>query len=418
MKFVISSYGTRGDVEPCAAVGRELSLRGHDVCMAVAPDLVGFIEAAGLAAVAFGPDLQSFTQMAHRAWTTPGGLRVQFLALREVRDFYAQCWREIGRKLASLADGADLLLTGAHLEAPAANVADYYHIPLATVHHSPLRANGHPHPFLPPALTRSAMTARELLDWQITKKADQEQRRELSLPRDRGPSSRRMAERGSLEIQAYDEVAFPRLASEWARSNGNRQFVGALTLDSFNESDDGIASWIVGGAPPIFFGFGSTPVKSAAETVGTISAACTQIGERALICAVNNDFSEATHGDHVKIVGAVNYAAVFPACRALVHHGGAGTTAAGLRAGAPTLVLWTFFDQSIWGTQIYNLKVGTSRRFTDTTDETLVADLRQILAPATVARARQFASQMTQPEANVTRAADLVERFARSKSRR
>jgi UDP:flavonoid glycosyltransferase YjiC (YdhE family) len=54
MKFVLASYGTRGDVEPCAALGRELLGRGHDVRMAVAPDLVGFAEAAGLAAVAYG----------------------------------------------------------------------------------------------------------------------------------------------------------------------------------------------------------------------------------------------------------------------------------------------------------------------------------------------------------------------------
>ena len=48
------------------------------------------------------------------------------------------------------------------------------------------------------------------------------------------------------------------------------------------------------------------------------------------------DFSHVPHFDHVKVVGAVNYAAIFPACRAVVHHGGAGTTAAGLRAGVPS----------------------------------------------------------------------------------
>ncbi len=56
MKFVLACYGTRGDVEPCVAVGRELLRRGHEVRMAVPPDLVGFVESAGLAAVAYGPD--------------------------------------------------------------------------------------------------------------------------------------------------------------------------------------------------------------------------------------------------------------------------------------------------------------------------------------------------------------------------
>jgi UDP:flavonoid glycosyltransferase YjiC (YdhE family) len=61
MKVALAGYGSRGDVEPLTAVGRELMRRGHDVCMAVAPNMVGFVESAGLAAVAYGPD--SWEQM-------------------------------------------------------------------------------------------------------------------------------------------------------------------------------------------------------------------------------------------------------------------------------------------------------------------------------------------------------------------
>ena len=83
----------------------------------------------------------------------------------------------------------------------------------------------------------------------------------------------------------------------------------------------------------------------------------------------------------------MNYAAALPACRAFVHHGGAGTTNAGLRAGLPTLILWTLPDQSVWGVRVKRLKVGTGRRFSATTRESLVADLRTILAPHYVTRA-------------------------------
>ena len=111
------------------------------------------------------------------------------------------------------------------------------------------------------------------------------------------------------------------------------------------------------------------PVESPADTLAMISAACAQLGERALVCAGGTDFSDVPHFDHVKVVGTVNYAAIFPACRAVVHHGGAGTTAAGLRAGVPTLILWTLPDQPIWGAQLKRLKVGTARRFSTTTRE-------------------------------------------------
>lgn len=54
MKFALASYGSRGDVEPFAAVGRELRRRGHDVCMAAPPHMLGIVESAGLAPVAYG----------------------------------------------------------------------------------------------------------------------------------------------------------------------------------------------------------------------------------------------------------------------------------------------------------------------------------------------------------------------------
>ncbi len=67
--------------------------------------------------------------------------------------------------------------------------------------------------------------------------------------------------------------------------------------------------------------------------------------------------------DHVKVVGQVNYAAIFPACRTVVHHGGAGTLAAALPAGVPQVILWTLPDQPSFAAQLKRLKVGSGRRF-------------------------------------------------------
>ncbi|MBO0883154.1 MAG: glycosyl transferase family 1, partial [Mycobacterium sp.] len=112
-------------------------------------------------------------------------------------------------------------------------------------------------------------------------------------------------------------------------------------------------------------------------------------------------------------VGTVNFAATFPACRAVVHHGGAGTTAASLRAGVPALILWTWPDQSFWGAQITRLKVGTARRFSTITQKSLVADLRKVLAPEYAIRARELAPRTTKPAESVAAAADHVENVAR-----
>jgi UDP:flavonoid glycosyltransferase YjiC (YdhE family) len=417
MKFVLAFYGTRGDVEPGVAVGRELLRRGHEVRMAVPPDLVGFAESAGLAAVAYGPDARAWQDL-HRDFLTRlfrNFWKIQDLSRlwREDWKLLTQCWEETSTTLTSLADGADLFFTSVLGEEPAANVAEYYHTPLATLHTFPMRANGQLVPILPSPLARSAMTVSEWLSWPMAKKLEDAQRRALGLPKATGPSSRRITERGALEIQAYDEVCFPGLATEWAKFDGQRPFVGALTMELPTDADEDVASWIAAGTPPIFFGFGSTLVKSPTDTLAMISAACAQLGERALVCSAGTDFSHVPHFEHVKVVGAANYAAVFPACRAVVHHGGSGTTAVGLRAGVPTLILSTWGDQAVWGTQVKRLKVGTARRFSSTTQESLVADLRTILAPQYVTRAGEFATRMTKPAESVAAAADLVENFAR-----
>jgi UDP:flavonoid glycosyltransferase YjiC (YdhE family) len=298
-------------------------------------------------------------------------------------------------------------------EDAAANVAEYYDIPLATLYYFPVRANGQFLPFLPAPLIRSAWTMGDWLNWRQLKKAEDAQRRELGLPKATGPASRRITKRRSLEIQAYDEVCFPGLAAEWAKWDGRRPFVGALAMESPTDADEKVASWIAAGTPPIFFGFGSVAVESPADTLAMIGAACARLGERALVCAGWTDFSHVPHFEHVKVVGTMNYAAAFPACRAVVHHGGAGSTAAGLRAGVPTLILWTLPDTSLWGPQLKRLKVGSGRRFSTTTEKSLVADLRRILAPQYVTRAREIATQMTRPAESVAAAADLVENFAR-----
>jgi UDP:flavonoid glycosyltransferase YjiC (YdhE family) len=135
------------------------------------------------------------------------------------------------------------------------------------------------------------------------------------------------------------------------------------------------------------------------------------LGERALVGSGWSDFTHVPHIDHVKVVGAMNYGAAFPACRAVVHHGGLGTTAAGLRAGVPTLILSTWADQRLWGARVKRLKVGNTRPFSATTQKSLVADLRTILAPQYVTRAREIAHRMTTPAESVTAAADLMENF-------
>ncbi|MEZ0350742.1 glycosyltransferase [Mycobacterium sp. pR1184] len=367
MKFVLAGYGTRGDVEPFAALARELRGRGHDVCLAVPPWMLGFVESTGLDAVAFG--------------TNPPPLGGVDDVVRRVTGILAD-W---STGFTALANEADLLVTGKGEQRVAANVAEYYGIPHAALH------------FFPgdPALPGGLMG-------ELTQRAHDAQRRDLGLPHVAAPA------REPLEIQAYEEFCFPGLAAEWARQGKRRPFVGALTMQLPTDADDEVLSWIAAGTPPIYFGFGGAiTLPDPAQTAAMISAACAQLGARALI---GGGLPGIAPAGHVKFVDAVNHAAIFPACRAVVHHGGAGTTAAAMRAGVPTLILWQASDdQPVWGAAVTRLGVGFGREFWSTTSDLLIAGLRSVLAPDCVARARELATATTEPAESVARAADLLE---------
>jgi UDP:flavonoid glycosyltransferase YjiC (YdhE family) len=409
MRFTVAVHGTRGDVEPCAAVARELLSRGHEVRMAVPPNLIGFVASAGVpGAVAYGPDSQK--QLDADFFRDFWKVQNPVTLVRKGIEYITEGWAEMSATLVSLSDGADLILTGTTYQEVVANVAEYRDIPLSALHYFPARVNSSAVPIpAPSTLIRSVWTAAEWLHWRMMKNAEDAQRRELGLPRATVRCARRIVEGGALEIQAYDQLFFPGLAEEWG---GTRPFVGALTMELPTSTDDEVASWIAAGTPPIYFGFGSMPVESPAEAVAMITSVCAELGERALISAGvwdSDDIGETSYGEHVRLVGAVNHAAVFPACRAVVHHGGAGTTAAGMRAAVPTLILWVGADQPVWATQVRRLKVGISRRFSSTTRDRLLADLRTVLEPRFTARAREVATQLTKSEASVEAAADLLE---------
>ncbi len=392
MKIVLVAYGGRGDIEPCAAVGRALMHRGHEVHLAVPPNMTAFVESTGLAAVGYGPDTQRGMNGAQELLAS---LQYGISGLSHVVERVTRIWMDKSATLTSLATGAALLVAHMNDQALATNVAQHHGIPLAALHVFPAR-------IMPSSALYSG----------ITKDAEVVQRRALGLPAATESATRPAGE--LLEIQTYDELCLPGPAAEWLEPGGTRPFVGSLTLELPTDSDDEVLSWIADGTPPIYFGFGSTPISSPAETVAVISAACEQLGERALICSGANDFTGVPLYDHVKVVRAMNYATAFPACRAVVHHGGSGTTAAGLRAGVPSLILWTVWDQPMWAAAVEQMKVGSGRAFSDSTLDSLVADLRTVLTPQCAARAREVAAQMSKPAESVARAADLLEEAARA----
>ncbi|HXS87502.1 MAG TPA: glycosyltransferase [Mycobacterium sp.] len=385
MKCVLAAYGSRGDVEPCAVVGRELQRRGHDVRIAVPPNMVAFVESVGLEATAYGPD--SHAQLDTAADFLIDTMTNPYNALPEIIERVSKVWMDKGTALASLAEDADLLVSGMNEQRLAANIAEYHNIPLVALH------------FFPSRLQPSGQ-----LNSGLVKMSEEPLRRALGMPDTPEPTP------AVLEIQAYDERCLPGQPEDWAEPG--KPFAGALNLESRTDADAAVLSWIAEGTAPIYFGMGSTPISPPAEIIDMIIAASAQLNRRLLICTGPNDLSEFDHHEHVKFVDAVGHAAILPSCEAAVHHGGAGTTAAVMRAGVPSLILWLWLDQPVWAAGVQELKIGVGQRFSDVNPQSLFAGLKSILTLDCLARARNIAGQMISTDESASCAADLVESAA------
>lgn len=119
-----------------------------------------------------------------------------------------------------------------------------------------------------------------------------------------------------------------------------------------------LVAFLANGSPPIYVGFGSMASQDAVKTTRLVIDAIHQSGQRAVLATGWGGLSASEVPDTIHILQSAPHDWLFPRCLAVVHHGGAGTTGAGLRAGKPTIICPFFGDQPFWGKQVFELGVG------------------------------------------------------------
>ncbi|GMK53538.1 hypothetical protein CspeluHIS016_0101240 [Cutaneotrichosporon spelunceum] len=197
---------------------------------------------------------------------------------------------------------------------------------------------------------------------------------------------------------AWSEHLLPKPA-EW---KDNMDVVGFYTMDSDTRftPDAALAKFLAAGEPPVYFGFGSVVIDKPDQLTNTILNAVERKGIRALVSAGWADIGVgADIPDSVFVIkGNVPHEWLFAEGRvaAVCHHGGAGTTAAGLRLGVPTIVVPFFGDQWFWGNAVHHAGAGPAPiPYTELTVEKLVAGLEVALAPRTLEAARRIGEQIS-----------------------
>jgi len=121
---------------------------------------------------------------------------------------------------------------------------------------------------------------------------------------------------------------------------------------------DGLCEFIEAGPPPVFIGFGSMPIRNPKRTTAIVLDALKRSGQRAILHTGWGSIGQRELPDYVWEIEYVPYGWLFPRMAAVMHHGGSGTTAFGLRAGVPSIIVPFLFDQFYWGKRISSLGVG------------------------------------------------------------
>nr|WP_272918090.1 glycosyltransferase [Actinomadura rayongensis] len=166
-----------------------------------------------------------------------------------------------------------------------------------------------------------------------------------------------------------------------------------------------LAAFLAAGPPPVYAGFGSMVAKDPELTDLTVRTALRVAGLRGIVQG-----DPATSDDDVLAVRDVPHAWLFPRVAAVVHHGGAGTTAAGLRAGVPTIVCPFFGDQPYWGERVAALGAGPSPLpFRSLTVPDLASRLRRATSDPSIRERAAVVGARLRAEDGIARALDVLD---------
>lgn len=172
-----------------------------------------------------------------------------------------------------------------------------------------------------------------------------------------------------------------------------------LDLASSFKPPDDLRKFLDAGEPPVYIGFGSIVVDDPDEFTKLIFKAVELAGVRALVSKGWGGFgSNATAPDNIFMLENTPHDWLFPQVSAVVHHGGAGTTAIGLKCGKPTMIVPFFGDQPFWGAMVSKAKAGAHEciPYKQLTAERLAEGIKQCLTDEAKQNVQKIADSISQ----------------------
>jgi sterol 3beta-glucosyltransferase len=421
MRIVIPTTGSRGDVQPYVALGVGLRRAGHAVRMATHADFEPLVRRHGLDFFAIEADARALQatptgQKMEAAGADPFAYMREFARLREplTNELMYHCWQACRDADLVLACTTGFFLAHAAAEKVGVPTFGAAYLPMAATRYQP-NSLAPPAPAWCPSRGLYNLLSHYVIGeyfWQVLRPAVNRARREvLGLPPVPflGPPPRLFRDRPA--VFGYSPAVVPR-PPDWLE---HQQVTGYWFLDEPDSHlPERLTSFLAAGPPPVYVGFGSMANQDAEEVAELVTRALERYGYRGILHAGWGGLEHRRHSEHLFLKEGVAHDRLFPHVAAVVHHGGAGTTAAALRAGVPSVVVPFMADQPFWGRRVFQLGVGPQpipRQ--QLSEDNLAAAVRQAVSDPEMRRRAAALGQEIRGEDGVGRAVALIDRFLR-----
>ncbi|GGQ06718.1 glycosyl transferase [Streptosporangium pseudovulgare] len=391
--MLLSTYGSRGDVEPLVGFAVRLRELGAEVRMCAPPDeeFATLLDGAGVPLVPFGPSVRALVTRERPSAADPFRLAPELVAAR------------FGT-LAAAAEGCDALVATGLMPSGARSVAEHLGIHYVYACFQPIEL---PSPHCPPPPRPGRPFPPDVTDnrvlWELDAQkvnalygeAENTHRAAIGLPPLDNVRDHALTDRPWL-------AADPILCPSPETPDLDVVQTGAWILPDERPLPEELEAFLDAGAPPVYVGFGSMPMRGASVDVTRVAVEAVRAqGHRVLVGRGWAGLALIDDRDDCFAVGEVNHQVLFGRVAAVVHHGGAGTTTTTARAGAPQVVVPQMADQPYWAARVAELGVGAAHDGPVPTFESLSAALRTALTPETRERARAVAAQVRADGAEV-----------------
>lgn len=416
MQVTIFAAGSRGDIQPCVALSRGLQQAGYQVRLAAPQDFATFVQAYDVEFWPLRGDVQQvMASDTGRRFLESEGAN-PFQSMRAMRAMITPVALQMAEDAEAACQDADAMIGLGVLSAFGEAIAQVRRLPLLLLEPTPLLpTRAFPAPGWPLQrhlggwLNRlsGAVMLRVLWSWYAP--GVNAFRRALGLP-DASAASFAHTLRSRPLIAAYSPTVIPS-PPDWP---AHAHITGYLFLHEATQwqPPPALLTFLEAGPPPVSIGFGSMAGRDPAQLTQIAIEALQKSGQRGLLLTGWGGLQAAAVPDTVFVVEAAPHAWLFPRMAAVVHHGGAGTTAEGLRAGVPTVITPFAFDQFFWGARVQALGLGpppVPRQ--QLTADRLAAAIRKAVSDPDIRQRARICGEAIRTENGVGNAVAVVNRY-------